>query len=910
MSNDESKAKAQTIIAEQFDLEILLKHRELQMIEDETAKVEVMIEQLKRATAPAPDAPNPYAQHYTPYLLPETRLSPAPYAEASVSARPQRASVIRGARATAAQKVCYTRRDNGTFVRLVCVDCGRGDFVNVQGFINHCRISHSREFASHDDAARICGIDVDENDVPANHPARTRPAHARPSVNAILEKSETARGVGTPPVAGRSQTQVKDEEDEDIDLVSDAGSAPAPSMGQKLVGQDHLGRSITPNTAAMAIRIDTLYQSNQTKYLIQLLEKKNVEYDVEAVIESLRQEKMKALLESTEAEVPEAGNGTDDDTSEDGDDDPDVRHETVVHTRPKSTRGLPRMSLFRPQSEPLPRTDSMLENEDVDIQADDNASSFLRPRRGKGKSKTRPSSAGKAPKKGRMLHGSHTPSHLRESTTFAAPEEEVSTEDIVGTSVAKRTWMPKEIAFGEDFLRSLPSRMSKKLTARSDSGEDEEMSSEHSQGEPAGEPNESAKPLEQTSEAIADGVDLLGGATRFHVKRRIVVGNVSKYLQRHERSPDNPKCTHKWLLYINAPAYSQPVSTFVRSVTLTLDPSFPPPHEVTLDRAAFRYLSQGWGDFTLKIRISFLDSRNKDINIVHPVKLDQHHTGKEVMSSESVFDVELNRDTHFPDGVVGSDVVPRIEDIDHAPMRPSTAGKNLAEIMASARASPVESDMEGDDAEELGRVGMKGLPYGEEPAVYCRLCGLMRNVYAAATPDEECSCRADEVIRSKEIRAGLWTTVDDVMEASVQEEDLMDVDNPQLTTDDLARLVEATDPQAIDTVWQVMKSLQLSGVKADNLLRDEVGGILETGEAFEQRVQAGSVLAQAARVFLKRLVRKALDELNKDQHARVNNGTGQDTDAMLVPMHIVRAIMENQEEEGFDFLTGAGMGKE
>ncbi|ODQ54238.1 hypothetical protein SAICODRAFT_64973 [Saitoella complicata NRRL Y-17804] len=664
----------------------------------------------------------------------------------------------------------------------------------------------------------------------------------------------------------------------------------------------------------MAIGIDTLYHSNHTKYLIQLLEKKNVEYDMEAVIEGLRQEKMKVLLESAEAEVPEAQNGTDDDTSEDGDDDADVKHETVIHSRPRSTRGLPRMSLFRPQSEPLPRTDPLLENEDVDIQADDRRPSLLRPRRGKGKSKTRPSSAGKAPKKGRMLHGSHTPSGLRESTTFAAPEEEVSTEDIVETSVAKRTWKPKVIAFGEDFLRSLPSRLSEKLTAEPDSEEDEETSPENLQGGRSTDPNESAKPLEQTSEAVADGADLLGGATRFHVKCRIVVGNVSKYLQRHERSPDNPKCTHKWLLYINAPAYSQPVSTFVRAVTLTLDPSFPPPHEITLDRAPFKYLSQGWGDFMLKIRISLLDSRNKDINIVHPVKLDPHHTGKEVLSSESLFDVELDRDTHFSDGVVGRDVVPRIEDtvdIDHASSRPSTAGKNLAEIMSSARASPVQSDVEDDGEDELGHVGMKGLPYGEEPTVYCRLCGLMRNVYAAATPDEECSCRADEVTRSKDIRSRLWTTVDDVMEASVQKEDMMDVDYPQLTTDDLVQLVEATDPQAIDTVWQVIKPLQLSGVKADDLLRDEVGGLLETGEAFEQRVHAGSVLAQAARVFLKRLVGKALNEINKDQLARADNESGQGTtDVMLVPMHVVRAIMENQEEEGFDFLTGAGMGKE
>ena len=56
------------------------------------------------------------------------------------------------------------RKSDGLLVKLVCLDCRRDNFSSAQGFINHCRIAHGRNFASHDAAADACGepVDVDE----------------------------------------------------------------------------------------------------------------------------------------------------------------------------------------------------------------------------------------------------------------------------------------------------------------------------------------------------------------------------------------------------------------------------------------------------------------------------------------------------------------------------------------------------------------------------------------------------------------------------------------------------------------------------------------------------------------------------------------------------------------------------
>ena len=47
---------------------------------------------------------------------------------------------------------------NAHIARIECPDCRRWDFFNLQGFLNHCRIRHRREYGSHDECIQGCSV--------------------------------------------------------------------------------------------------------------------------------------------------------------------------------------------------------------------------------------------------------------------------------------------------------------------------------------------------------------------------------------------------------------------------------------------------------------------------------------------------------------------------------------------------------------------------------------------------------------------------------------------------------------------------------------------------------------------------------------------------------------------------------
>lgn len=227
--------RAKDVIQYQFGLEILMKHDELRLINQELAKCQIALEQLRRChlipypvQCPTPSqmldissgrgpalqskpgepvpkwAPpfgvvdGPYARHYAKWLIPDPMfdgIQPEPVVETArartsvAEGRTTRNSMSdagglgkqRSARGQGASKLqalssgyshpkdkslpCIVKRSDGLTVKLVCIDCHRWNFSSTQGFINHCRIAHRRDYKSHDEAAFHCGqpIDVDEN---------------------------------------------------------------------------------------------------------------------------------------------------------------------------------------------------------------------------------------------------------------------------------------------------------------------------------------------------------------------------------------------------------------------------------------------------------------------------------------------------------------------------------------------------------------------------------------------------------------------------------------------------------------------------------------------------------------------------------------------------------------------------
>ncbi|KAL8841044.1 MAG: hypothetical protein Q9170_001069 [Blastenia crenularia] len=211
-------------IEAQFGLEILLKHRELRLIDQEIAKCQAALEQLRRChVIPYPamtsnphdmeavsngtgrtlenDAPNapswgitsgPYTRHYQNWLLPgvtfgdytteqpvsQPTIASERSVRASTAGKSSLANQSRAQRGAGSARLkalphgypelkddkgpmIVKRSTDGQMVKLVCLDCGRSDFNSAQGFINHCRIAHSRNFQSHDAAALACGEEVE-----------------------------------------------------------------------------------------------------------------------------------------------------------------------------------------------------------------------------------------------------------------------------------------------------------------------------------------------------------------------------------------------------------------------------------------------------------------------------------------------------------------------------------------------------------------------------------------------------------------------------------------------------------------------------------------------------------------------------------------------------------------------------
>ena len=229
--------KARESIEAHFNYEILLKHRETQLIEQEIAKCQISLEQLRRChlipfpgslamsedvsggVGPAlkacpsftqPECPSPwgvadgpYSRHYAKWLLPDKRfdslscenafafdgrqlLSEGRTTRAAFGDSFSSASIASGkvrlSRTSAGKRpyahgidnqptprerqgpLVIKRSTDGQNVKLVCNDCHRGNFSSAQGFLNHCRIAHHRDYKSHDAAAIACGQPIDHEE--------------------------------------------------------------------------------------------------------------------------------------------------------------------------------------------------------------------------------------------------------------------------------------------------------------------------------------------------------------------------------------------------------------------------------------------------------------------------------------------------------------------------------------------------------------------------------------------------------------------------------------------------------------------------------------------------------------------------------------------------------------------------
>lgn len=132
--------------------------------------------------------------------------------------------------------------------------------------------------------------------------------------------------------------------------------------------------------------------------------------------------------------------------------------------------------------------------------------------------------------------------------------------------------------------------------------------------------------------------------SRFYIKKRIIVGNTSKYIS-IDRREDNDKSTHKWMVYVRGPPEDPNIDRFISRVWFFLHPSYRPNDIVEVNRPPFHLTRRGWGEFPVRVQLHFVDPRNKRVDIIHELKLDRTYTGLQTLGSETVVDLELDRRT-------------------------------------------------------------------------------------------------------------------------------------------------------------------------------------------------------------------------------------------------------------------------
>lgn len=132
--------------------------------------------------------------------------------------------------------------------------------------------------------------------------------------------------------------------------------------------------------------------------------------------------------------------------------------------------------------------------------------------------------------------------------------------------------------------------------------------------------------------------------SRFYVKRRVIVGNVSKFIplgRLHRKCPlqcllpffsplrfaDKRQSglrqyTHKWMIYVTTPPGAEDISSFLSCVRYHLHPSYKPNDVIDVSKPPFHLTRLGWGEFPIRVQLHFADSRrNKVVDVFHQLKV-------------------------------------------------------------------------------------------------------------------------------------------------------------------------------------------------------------------------------------------------------------------------------------------------
>ncbi|KAI8578901.1 hypothetical protein K450DRAFT_245038 [Umbelopsis ramanniana AG] len=535
---------------------------------------------------------------------------------------------------------------------------------------------------------------------------------------------------------------------------------------------------------------------------------------------------------------------------------------------------------------------------------------------------------------------------------------------------------------------------------------------------------EETKPVESISVVVNPHTNEHG--SRFYIKKRVILGNVSKFIPIDKREPGLRQYTHKWMIYVTTPPGDENIASFISCVRYHLHPSYKPSDVIDVNVPPFHLSRLGWGEFPIRVQLHFADSRrNKLVDVFHQLKLDDSHSGQQTLGSERYIALELDRNTEFIDpkaavsrqtlpdnrNEVTGQVVQRRDPLDelmrstissfpiiraHAPPSTQTTtyccapttnmyfdyhvGHRKALEWQRSRAFRLAVQQQaiasGDPVlkqaaetlttkkcvlwcreNEFTPIKMHDTSIGkpvvhnvqEEIALgYCKFCGTLRalHTYDSHVSDEACQYRPKGWSYRK--RTGGMNSVTNILPLlqklgkgwdQVKEQDDMELDIDQSTlpigdklqtnatepktlqlveevrTVETERIAEMPDPareRGLDWIWASVDQLRLPSVIANDIVQTRDGDIQTKDdrctleEAIDQRLVAGSLLYEATKVLLRRIL-KGSANIYRNESSSDNTTSPSNHDQiepyerkLLVPNHVYQCL---QKEDQFDFLT-------
>ncbi|KAI8380375.1 yeats family-domain-containing protein [Blakeslea trispora] len=247
---------------------------------------------------------------------------------------------------------------------------------------------------------------------------------------------------------------------------------------------------------------------------------------------------------------------------------------------------------------------------------------------------------------------------IQQTHLIVESESALQPEPIATTSIEKSdSAIPSELP--QESNETLANTDLTTNTTVKDDAKEQTAEREEEEGEVTHQPDEKEEgqqreediPKVESLAAAVSSADTAEVGSRFYIKRRIIVGNVSKFIIPERRDPALKQFTHKWMIYVVEPPQSkESISAFITCARFYLHPSYKPHDVVDVTEPPFKLTRLGWGEFPVRVQLFFVDRRrNKAVDLIHHLKLDNSHSGRQLLGGERSIEIELDRNTDFKD---------------------------------------------------------------------------------------------------------------------------------------------------------------------------------------------------------------------------------------------------------------------